>query len=37
MSTWNYNYTLRNIPEERRFYLLRDGSLESRNAHVVWE
>jgi len=32
MSARYYHHTLRNVAEERRFYLLRDGSLESRNA-----
>jgi hypothetical protein len=30
-SASNYHYMLRNNPEERSFYLLRGGSLKSRN------
>jgi hypothetical protein len=30
MSVQNYHYSLRNNPEERRFHLLRSGSLKSR-------
>jgi len=34
-SGWNYHYTLRNSPEERRSHLLRGGSLKSRMALTI--
>jgi len=34
MSISIYHYTLRNIPEEGRFYLLRNGSLKPRKSIV---
>ena len=34
MSVSNYHYTLRNIPEEGSFHLLRWGSLKSRKSFV---
>jgi hypothetical protein len=35
-SVMNYHYALHNIPEERRSYLLRGGSLKSRRNFIVY-
>jgi hypothetical protein len=36
-SVRNYYYTLSNIPEGRRFHILRSGSLKSRLVHLYGE
>jgi hypothetical protein len=36
-SVRNYHYTLRKIPEERRYHLRRDGGLKSRIEKYYFE